>query len=492
MSFPMNFLWGGATAATQLEGAYLEGGKGLTSNDCSTAGSLTEPRFTTYFDSEGNRKKINSLYVSFSPLKGINRTPFSDYYYPSHKAIDFYHTYKEDIALFAEMGFKVFRMSIAWARIYPNGIEESPNQQGLEFYRNVFEELRKYKIEPLVTLQHNDVPLYLEDHLGGWENRELINHFVRYSSTVMNEYKDLVKYWLTFNEINAQFMLASLVPNYPVENVKSTFQALHHQYVASAKTVKNGHKINPNFMIGCMIGGGPSGYPLTCDPKDVLKCQKYIQDSIYYSSDVMCRGEYPYFSKRLWDEFNFKLKSEPEDFQILKEGTVNLVTYSYYGTNTVTTHKITDTAGGNFMMGQKNPYLNYSEWGWSVDGEGLRYSLNEFYGRYRLPIMIVENGVGAVDKVEEGNLIHDPYRIAFLRENIKAMGEAIDDGVELIGYTAWGCIDLISGSTGEMRKRYGMIYVDLDDEGNGTLQRFKKDSFYWYKQVIETNGANLG
>lgn len=489
--FPDSFLWGGATAANQCEGGYNEGGKGLTSNDCNTIGSVHEPRFTTYVDENGNNQKVNFYHTVFTPLKNVDRKPIDGYYYPNHKAIDFYHRYKDDIKLFAEMGFKIFRMSIAWSRIYPNGIEVEPNQEGLDFYRNVFEELHKYGIEPLVTLSHNDVPLYLEDKLGGWTNRQLVDEFKKYSTTVMEEYKDLVKYWLTFNEINSQFLLCSIVDDFPKENVKDVLQSLHHQFLASALTVKKGHEINSDFKIGCMIAGGVSSYPLTCDPKDILECQKSVQDNVYYSADVMCRGEYPYYSNRLWKQFSFELETLPEDFQILKEGTVDMITYSYYGTNTVTTHEITDMAGGNFSMGQKNPYLKYSDWGWSVDGEGLRYSLNEFYGRYHLPMMIVENGLGAYDILEENGSIHDPYRIEYLRDNIQAMRDSFEDGVDLIGYTAWGCIDLVAGSTGEMSKRYGLIYVDLDDEGKGTLERLRKDSFYWYKKVISSNGEDL-
>lgn len=488
MPFPKDFLWGGATAANQCEGGWNEGGKGLAASDVQTAGSLTEPRYATYIDKDGNPGKV----MVFQPLpEGAHRAVLPGYYYPYHEAIDFYHRYKEDIALFAEMGFKVFRMSIAWTRIYPNGVEETPNQAGLDFYRNVFLELKKYGIEPLVTIQHYDVPLYLEETFGGWKNRRLIELFDRYTETIFREYKGLVKYWLTFNEINVPLMIKDLIPGYPAENIRQDFQLLHHQYVASARAVKRAHEIDPENVVGCMIGGGPSTYPLTCDPKDVLLVQEKLQEGIYYTADVMAKGAYPYFAPKIWKKYGVNLDITPEDVVDLQQGTVDMITYSYYSTSCATTHPVTETAGGNLNMGPKNPYLTYSEWGWSFDPDGLRYSLNEYYARYHLPLMVVENGLGASDTLEADGTVHDPYRIAYVKAHVQAMEAAMADGVDLRGYTPWGCIDLVSASTGEMKKRYGFIYVDKNNDGTGTLKRYRKDSFYWYKKCIATNGEDL-
>lgn len=486
--FPENFLWGGATAANQCEGGWNEGGKGLADSDVKTAGSLTEPRYITYIDKDGKPgKAVSEHHIP----DGARKAVIEGYNYPYHEAIDFYHRYKEDIALFAEMGFKVFRMSIAWTRIFPKGIEEEPNKEGLDFYRNVFLELKKYNIEPLVTISHYDTPLYLEEELGGWSNRKLIELYDRYTEVIFKEYKGLVKYWLTFNEINCPILIKDIFPGYPFEKIKDDFQLLHYQFVASARAVKRAHEIDPNYMVGCMIAGGASKYPLTCDPKDVILTQESLQESTYYSCDVMARGEYPYFASRIWKKYNVNLDITEEDIKDLKNGAVDMITYSYYGSVCTTTHEVTDRAGGNLDMGPKNPYLQYSEWGWSLDPDGLRYSLNEYYARYQKPLMIVENGLGAIDALEEDGTIHDPYRIEYVKAHVEAMAEAISDGVDLIGYTPWGCIDLVSASTGEMKKRYGFIYVDKDNEGNGTLKRYRKDSFYWYKKCIETNGEEL-
>ncbi|MDE6475275.1 MAG: family 1 glycosylhydrolase [Erysipelotrichaceae bacterium] len=486
--FPKDFLWGGATAANQCEGGWNEGGKGLAASDVISAGSLTQPRYITYIDQEGNPGKATSLHHL---PEGAKRAVIDGCYYPYHEAIDFYHRYKEDIALFAEMGFKIFRMSIAWTRIFPKGIEEEPSQEGLAFYRNVFLELKKYKIEPLVTLSHYDTPLYLEEEFGGWKNRKLIALFDRYSEVVFKEYKGLVKYWLTFNEINSAVMLKDLFPGYPAHKVKEDFQLLHYQLVASARAVKRAHEIDPNYVVGCMLAGGPCKYPLTSDPKDVILTQERIQEATYYTGDVMVFGEYPYFAKRIWEKYDVHLDITKDDIADLKKGVVDIVTYSYYSTGCVTTHEVSERAGGNIDMGPKNPYLQYSEWGWSFDPDGLRYSLNEYYGRYRKPMMIVENGLGAIDVLEEDGKVHDLYRIEYVKAHVEAMAQALADGVDLRAYTPWGCIDLVSASTGEMKKRYGFIYVDKDNEGKGSLKRYRKDSFYWYQKCIASNGEDL-
>ena len=478
MSFPKEFLWGGATAANQFEGGWNEGGKGLSGPDMLTNGTHSTSRL-------------------------ISRELEEGFYYPNHTASDFYHHYKEDIALMAEMGFKVYRMSISWTRIFPKGIEDKPNEQGLQFYDDVFDELNRYGIEPLVTISHYELPFYLTQHYNGWASRELIDYYVKYCNVLFNRYKNKVKYWLTFNEINCGTMpLGNFVAlgilnegtrEYAnqVDIPQLRYQALHHQFIASAKAVKLGHEINPEFQIGCMIGFVTS-YPYTCNPKDVLKCQNEMNRMNYYCGDVQVRGEYPHYAKRLWKENNVEIHMEPDDLKILKEGTVDFYSFSYYMSNCVTVDEGAEDVSGNLIVGaKKNPYLPTSDWGWQIDPDGLRYTLNEIYARYNIPLMVVENGLGAFDTVEEDGSIHDSYRIDYLKKHIECMSQAIEDGVDLIGYTPWGCIDLVSASTGEMAKRYGFVYVDADDYGNGTFNRLKKDSFEWYKKVIASNGEEL-
>lgn len=477
--FPKNFFWGGATAANQFEGGYNEGGKGESVCDHMTSGSRKSPRYYT-----------NTL----DPSK----------YYPSHNAVDFYHHYKEDIAMMAEMGFKMFRLSINWTRIFPNGDETEPNKEGLQFYRNVFEELKKYNIEPLVTLHHYEVPYHLSNEYGGWLNRKCVDFFENYCRTVFTEYKGLVKYWLTFNEINSAQMgigdILSLglktedgINKGPgdVEDKslrKSRFQALHHQFIASAKAVMLAHEIDPEYKVGCMVAGGAI-YPFTPNPDDVLKAQREMRMN-YYCGDVQVFGEYPYFAKRMWKEMDIEIDMAEGDLEILKKGIVDFYSLSYYMSTCASVDPEVLAANGNAIIGVQNPYVPSSDWGWQIDSKGLRFLLNDLYGRYHLPIMIVENGLGAVDELVDGK-VHDQYRIDYMRTHIEQLQEAIEDGVDVIAYTPWGCIDLVSLSTGEMTKRYGLIYVDLDDNGKGTFDRYRKDSFYWYKKVIESNGADL-
>ncbi|BDR59317.1 glycoside hydrolase family 1 protein [Xylocopilactobacillus apicola] len=487
MTFPKNFLWGGATAANQCEGAYDVDGRGLARTDITTAGSLNQRRQVTYEFPDGTTGKGDKV------PKNAHGAVLPGEYYPNQVGIDFYHHYQEDIKLFAEMGFKTFRMSISWSRLFPNGDEEKPNQAGLDFYRRVFEELRKYQIEPLVTIWHFDTPLYLEEHYDGWNNRKVIDFFVKFATTVFKEYKGLVKYWLTFNEINNTIQFLDMFGDSATEkDYQDAYQQLHYQFVASARAVKIGHEIDPENQIGCMICG-IANYPLTSDPKDIMLNRHVWEKNIFYCGDVQCKGEYPTFAKRLWDEHDLALDITQVDLADLKAGTVDLYTFSYYMSNVVSTHNDPDAekVSGNFVMGLKNPYLKYSEWQWADDPLGLQYYLEVVNDRYHLPLMVVENGLGAIDKVEADGKIHDPYRIDYFRGHIAAMGAAIDNGVDLIGYTPWGCIDLVSAGTGQMSKRYGMIYVDLDDEGHGTMKRSKKDSFDWYQKVIASNGTDL-
>lgn len=490
--FPKNFLWGGAIAANQAEGAYNVGGRGLVQTDVTTGGSVSSPRYTTYIDKNGKPGKYASMgHMGGHLPEGAQYAILEDHYYPNHHAVDFYHRYKEDIKLFAEMGYSIFRLSISWARIFPNGDEQEPNQAGLDFYRSVFEECHKYGIEPLVSIWHFDTPLALETRYGGWTNRKLVDFYVRYAEVIFKEYKDLVKYWITFNEINNTIMFLDMFGSPKASDYQQAYQQLHHQFLASAKAVARGREINSDFIFGNMICG-ITFYPGTCDPADILENQHKWEQNIYYCSDVQARGRYGAYAKRLWKEHGVQLQMEEEDREILLKGKVDMYTFSYYMSTVVTTHQIDETVSGNFSIGAKNPYLTYSDWGWAQDPSGLQYYLEKMYERYEMPLMIVENGLGALDTVEEDGSIHDQYRIDYHKAHIEAMSKAIANGVDLIAYTTWGCIDIVSAGTGEMRKRYGFIYVDMDDAGNGSLNRTPKDSFYWYQKVIASNGEDLG
>lgn len=476
-TFKKDFLWGGATAANQFEGAWDVDGKGIAVPDLCTNGTHTTPKRVTRTIEEGTL-------------------------YPSHEAIDFYHHYKEDIALFAEMGFKTFRLSIAWTRIFPTGMEKEPNEKGLEFYDNVFDECKKYGIEPLVTISHYEMPYALAMECKGWSGRDCVDYYMNYCEAIFERYKDKVKYWLTFNEINVGTVSLGNVLSLgiinegtedfmnQVDDPQLRFQGLHHQFIASAKAVKLAHEKYPQFLIGNMIAYN-STYPYSCNPDDVLLAMKTEQMFDWFCSDVQVRGEYPYFADRFFEENGIQIKMEPGDKEILKEGTVDFYTFSYYMSSTASSDPELNKTGGNLLGGVKNPYLEASDWGWQIDPKGLRYTLNQIYARYQIPLMVVENGLGAFDKIEEDGSIQDEYRIDYLRKHIEQMEEAVADGVNLWGYTPWGCIDLVSASTGEMAKRYGFIYVEKYDDGTGTLARRKKKSFDWYKKVIASNGKDL-
>lgn len=466
-TFPKDFLWGGAVAANQLEGAYNEDGKGLSIQDVMPHGirgaRTAEP-------TEDNMKLVG---------------------------IDFYHRYKEDIKLFAEMGFKVFRTSIAWSRIFPMGDETEPNEKGLQFYDDLFDECHKYGIEPLVTISHYETPLHLAEEYDGWVNRKMIEFYERYVRAIFDRYKDKVKYWLTFNEINsilhAPFMSGGI--NTPADQLseQDLYQAIHHELVASALATKIGHEMMPGAKIGCMVLSMPT-YPLTPSPDDVIQAMEDDHKNLAFA-DIHVRGKYPGYMKRYMREHGIEIHFEPGDEEILKN-TVDFVSFSYYMSCCATADPEKQERGtGNLMGGIPNPTLNASEWGWQIDPKGLRYVLNQFYDRYQIPLFIVENGLGAVDQLvtdELGNkTVNDDYRIDYLREHLLQVEEAIKDGVEVMGYTTWGCIDVVSASTAELKKRYGFIYVDRNDDGTGTLNRYKKKSFDWYKEVIKTNGESL-
>lgn len=473
IGFPEDFLWGGAIAANQCEGSFNEGGKGLSLVD--VLPTVAENRWGAMDD-----------------LKQTIETTYS--FYPSHESIDFYHHYKEDIALFAEMGFKVFRMSISWPRIFPNGDDEEANEQGLAFYDSVFDELSKYGIEPLVTINHFDTPLALVNKYGGWRNRKLIAFYVRYAETIMKRYREKVKYWLTFNEINMIIHVPTLggglIFNEGENKERVKYQAAHHQLVASALATELAHKINPENKIGCMLAAGMVYYN-TPHPLDIRAAQEKNQEQ-YFFIDVQSRGYYPSYAERFFDERDFQIEMEEGDKETLKSNTVDFISFSYYSSRLTSADpevmKVLSQA--NAFATLNNPYLEDSEWGWAIDPIGLRITMNELYDRYQKPLFIVENGLGAADKLEDGT-VHDEYRIDYMRQHIEQMKEGVRDGVPLMGYTSWGCIDLVSASTGEMNKRYGFIYVDRDNQGKGTNKRYKKDSFEWYKTVIESNGNKL-
>ncbi|MFK3936848.1 6-phospho-beta-glucosidase [Alkalihalobacillus sp. NPDC078783] len=473
-SFPKGFLWGGAIAANQVEGAYQAGGKGLTIVDTLPTG---DKRWDIMF---GNEPDIS--------LK-------DELYYPSHEAIDFYHRYKEDIALFAEMGFKALRVSISWARIFPNGDEEEPNEQGLQFYDDLFDELLKYEIEPVVTMAHFDVPVHLIKTYKSWRNRKLVDFFERYARTIFTRYKDKVKYWMTFNEINMLLHLpyigAGLIFEEGEDRTKSKYQAAHHQLVASALAVKACHEISPDAKIGCMLAAG-STYAYTSNPDDVFDAMEKDRESFFFI-DIQSRGEYPGYAKRYLAENEITIEMEDGDLELLREHTVDYIGFSYYSSRTTSVDPeiLKNQTEGNVFGSIENPYLSSSEWGWTIDPKGFRITANHLYDRYQKPLFVVENGLGAVDVPDADGYVEDDYRIDYMRQHVEEMGEAIKDGVEIIGYTSWGPIDIVSASTGEMKKRYGYIYVDRDNAGVGSLKRTPKKSFAWYKKVIESNGSDL-
>lgn len=488
MTLKKDFLWGGAVAANQYEGGYNEGGRGLSTFDAVTGGGYKIPRKVTYQTSEGT---IGEVPVDSTMTGKVPEHTFGyikeNTFYPSHQATDFYHHYKGDIALMAEMGFKCFRMSISWSRICPKGMYEI-NEEGLQFYDEVFDELLKYQIEPVVTINHFDMPMYLADHYDGWSSREVIDFFVFYAKTVFERYKNKVKYWMTFNEINVLSGWCQIGVH--DNNPQNLYQAHHHIFVASAKVVQIGHQINPDNKIGMMVSYTPS-YPMTCLPEDIMEAIEFNRQKEFYM-DVQVKGYYPEYQLKKFERDNIFIHMEKDDLEIIKNGTVDYIGFSYYMSTVSSTDPNAEKTEGNQFIACKNPYLKTSDWGWTVDPLGLRIALNQIYDRYHIPMFIVENGLGAPDIIEEEGSIHDDYRINYLRNHIKAMMQAVElDGVDLMGYTPWGCIDIVSAGTGEMKKRYGFVYVERYDDGSGDFSRRKKKSFDWYKKVIASNGENL-
>ena len=468
-----DFLWGGATAANQCEGGWQEGGRGMAIVDVIPHGA--------------NRMPVMKGIMDYRDLP-------KDSYYPGREAIDMYGHYKEDIALFAEMGFQCYRFSFSWSRIFPTGEETEPNEEGLRFYDDVVNELIKYGIEPVVTLCHFDAPLELVEKYGSWKSRKMIDCFLRYCDVVFRHFKNRIRYWITFNEINMlmhlPFMGAGIRFEKGEDEIQVKYQAAHHELVASALAVKLAREICPDAQVGCMLAAG-SVYPYSCNPADVWESMKKDREN-YFFIDVQARGEYPEYAKKFLEQQGIRIGMQEGDLDILKENTVDFISLSYYNSRCVRSDGQGEASRGNVFASAKNPYLECSQWGWPIDPMGFRITLNALYDRYNKPLFVVENGLGAVDTVEEDGKINDDYRIDYLRSHIKAMIAAVEeDGVDLLGYTPWGCVDLISATTGEMSKRYGFVYVDKDDTGKGSLKRSRKKSFGWYKEVIAANGENL-
>ncbi|GMR70714.1 6-phospho-beta-glucosidase BglA [Aerococcus viridans] len=474
---PKYFLWGGAIAAHQAEGGWDADGKGPSVADVMTAGEANQPREITETVEEGR-------------------------YYPNHVAVDLYGHYKEDVALFAEMGLKAFRTSINWTRIFPNGDDAEPNEEGLQFYDDFFDELLKYNIQPVITLSHFEVPLNLAKNYGSFKNRRVVDFFVKFAETVFERYKNKVKYWMTFNEINNMMDYSNpifLWTNAGVtveegEDAKQVmYQVGHHTLIASALAVAAGKKINPDFEIGAMVSHVPV-YPKTGDPANVFLAEETMRMR-YFFPDVQVRGYYPNHALKEFARDGIEIPFLDGDEEILKNGKVDYLGFSYYMSTMVDKYAPltpTNKVHGGVPHEVENPYIERSDWGWAIDPIGLRYTLNRFYDRYQVPLFIVENGLGLVDEFDADGQIYDQARIAYLRDHIEQIKLAVnEDGVDLMGYTPWGVIDIVSFTTGEMKKRYGMIYVDRDNEGNGTLARSKKESFTWYRKVIDSDGEDL-
>lgn len=483
-TFPENFLWGGAIAASQADGGYNEGNKGLDTQDL------------RYFDSAWTKEErdynrnINMTSERFETA--LNSEDIT--HYPFRWAIDFYHHYKEDIALFAEMGMKIFRTSICWSRIFPNGDDEKPNEEGLQYYIDMFDECHKYGIKVFATILHYNIPVNLVTKYGGWKNREVIDFYVKYCKTLYERIGNRVDYWLPFNEINCSkfnpYNGCCLIKDQEEDYESAIFQCAHHQFVANALAIKEGHEMLPGSKFGGMIARFTT-YPATCKPDDVMQMILDENYKNYFYTDVMARGKYPSYADRMFEENNIHIEKMAGDDELIAENTVDYLAFSYYMSMVASTDPNYPKTGGNLVSGNKNPYLQASDWGWQIDPVGLRISLNDMYDRYQLPLFIAENGLGAKDVLNADGTINDNYRIDYLRKHVEQMKEAIKDGVDLIGYTMWGIIDIISCGTIEMTKRYGVIYVDQDEKGNGSNKRYKKDSFYWYKKCIKSNGENL-
>ncbi|MDF0478971.1 6-phospho-beta-glucosidase [Vagococcus sp. PNs007] len=471
--FPKDFLWGGATAANQYEGGFGQGGKGKALVDVIPSGNKRRDVMRGMFD----YKELNEESI-----------------YPAREAVDFYNHWEEDIDYMIEMGFSVYRFSISWSRIFPTGEECESNKEGIDFYSKIVDKLLANNIEPLITICHFDMPLQLIEKYGSWRDRKVIDAYLKYCKVLFETFKGKVKYWITFNEINMllhmPFMGAGILFEDGEDKEQVKYQVAHHELIASALATKLAKEIDSTFQIGCMLAAGQF-YPYSCDPKDVFDALEKNRETFFFS-DVQVRGHYPEYAKQKMKTNGIEIKMLPEDEMILSENTVDFISFSYYASRLTSSDPSKgESTGGNVIPTLRNPHLEISDWGWQIDPLGLRLTLNVLFERYEKPLFIVENGLGAADEVKDGK-INDDYRIDYLRKHMKAMSDAMTkDGVNLLGYTSWGCIDLVSASTGEMAKRYGFVYVDKDNEGNGTLKRLRKKSFYWYKEVIGTNGNSL-
>ena len=482
-AFPKDFLWGGALATSQADGAWNEAGKGMDTQDL------------RYFDPNWDREErdrnrnINMTSARFEAGRASEDT----LRYPFRRGVDFYHRWREDLALFAELGIKVFRTSISWARIYPRGDEAEPNGAGIRFYRELFEECRRLGIKVFVTILHYAAPLPVVTEFGGWKSRKSIDLYLKYVRTLYLRLGDLVDFWLPFNEINAAkfnpYNGACLVRDQEPDYEASIYGCAYHQLLANAAAVKLGHELLPGSQIGGMIARFTS-YPATCQPENVLKSIHDEQTSNFFYTDTMARGKIPAYMERYFREIGVSIDIEEGDEELLMAGRVDFLSFSYYMSMVSTTDPDWKRTSGNLVSGNRNPYLESSEWGWQKDPVGLRITLNQLYDRYGLPLFIAENGLGARDEMTDG-AIRDPYRVDYLRSHIAQAGEAIADGVDLRGYMMWSLLDVVSCGTIEMEKRYGLIYVDFDDSGRGSGRRYRKDSFFWYRDCIARNGEGL-
>lgn len=489
MSFPKNFLWGGAVAANQCEGAWLEDGKAPNVTDIMVGIGSKDPGLKWNDETKKWEMALDSQKK-----------------YLSHEGIDFYHRYKEDLELMAGMGFNCFRTSIAWGRIFPNGDEEQPNEAGLAYYDELIETMLELGMEPVITLSHYETPLHLLTEYGGWSNHQLINFWKRYVTTVFERYKGKVKYWLTFNEVNNMMRnplvaggVLTLNPkdkNDPIGSTteKDKWQGYYHICVANAWTVKLCKAIDLNARVGCMLtSSSVATYPYNCDPDNVFGAYNAIRMSHFYFGDPFCLGEIPGYVKRVWCEHDCEPQMNDEELRLIKENTVAYFSLSYYRSSTYDgKNSLSGDTGG--LIGKENPYLtgcSPEPWCWPIDPKGIRYVLNILYDRYHLPLFIVENGIGLDEKIDASGTIDDPDRMKYVEEHLQYVHEAILDGVDVMGYLYWGPIDVVSAGTGEMKKRYGFIYVDRFNDGTGTLERKIKNSYYRYKEIIETNGDIL-
>lgn len=471
--FPETFLWGGASAAVQMEGGWQEGGKGV---------NVADIQICRVHDAHGGN-------VNYTRQSLTDRVAdvFSDHpvhHYPKHEAVDFYHRYPEYIELMKLAGFKAFRMSISWARIFPHGDDAQPNAAGIAYYRQVFEALHEAGITPIVTLSHYDMPLAIVQHHQGWYGHETIEMYVNYARTCFEQFHDLVPYWIAVNQINLIFgesfsSLGMIMDEYE-DFTAAKYQAVHHEFVANALLVRAAKAIDPQIQIGVMLADQMT-YPLNSDPKACEQALEANRMKDYFYSDVQLRGEYPGYAKRYFKEHHITIRMEPGDAEVIKENTMDFLAVAYYYSHCV------DASGKKVA----NPFTKATQWGWTIDPTGLYIAMSSYWDRYHVPMMIAENGIGVEETLDSEGQIHDDYRIAYHREHIAQMRKLIEDEVELFAYTLWSPFDIVSGNSCEMEKRYGLIYVDVDNNGQGTRKLVKKDSYAWYRHVIETDGAEL-